>query len=67
MKGWAREQSLLHLMDRTADDRLIDAPGEADMEVSTVLPPILEGHEQPVLQRELGRPSRSDLPLLVRM
>lgn len=67
MQGGAGEQSLLDLMDRTASDRLIDAPRQSQMEVGPVLPPVLAGHEPSVLQGKLGRPSRFDLPPLVRL
>ena len=48
-----------------AHDRLSDAPRETKMEVGAILPPVLECHDELILQRELGRTSW--LPFLLHM
>jgi hypothetical protein len=65
MKGLALDEAVFHPLHRAAHDGFGHAPREADMEGGAILPPVLEGHEELALQRQLWRSSGFDFPVLV--
>jgi hypothetical protein len=52
---WALDEPMCNPLHSAAHDRLSDAPREPEMAVGAILPPVLEGHAELILQRELGR------------